>query len=179
MSTITKKIGELFREMASFEVSRRLKETTDVVLLNYSKLSSAEMTQLRKSLKVVGASVLVTKNSYMRRVFEQANKSTDVVKMIDGPTALVFVKDDPVTISKILIGFAKEHEALGIKGGFLSDRVLLPEEIKFLSTLPSKQAVYQQIAGTLIAPVGKLAMGLNQIVTKLLYGLKAVSDKKK
>ena len=178
MSVVVKKIGELYRDLVTKDLKRRLSESSDVFMLNYLKLKSAEMTQLRKELKTAGASLLVTKNSFMRKVFEDLKKPAEFVAMIDGPMAFVFVKDDPISVSKVLVRFAKDHEALAIRGGFLAQRAISIDDVRFISKLSSKKTVYQQIASTLHAPIGKLAVSLNQIITKLAYALKAVKDKK-
>ena len=178
MSVITQKIGALYRDLVSKDLKRKLEGSNDVLLLNYHRLKSAEMTQLRKSLKGAGASILVTKNSFIRKAFEAANKPADVLPQIDGPMALVFVKNDPIGVSKILVNFAKEHEALTIRGGFLSERIISNEDIKVISKLGSRQALYGQVASVLNAPMGKFARTLNQIVSKLVYALSAVKDKK-
>jgi large subunit ribosomal protein L10 len=178
MSVIIKKIGSLYRDMVSLELKRRLSECSDVFLINYQKIKSAEMTLLRKNLKSSGANILVTKNSFMRKVLEESRKPSPAISMVDGPMALVFVKSDPIAASKVLVNFLKDHEALQIKGGFLAERVISLDDIKLIAKLTSKQALHQQVACVLQAPVSKLAMTLNQIVTKLAYVLKAVSDKK-
>ncbi len=179
MNVITKKIGSLYRDLVSRELRKRLEDSRDVFLLNYHKISSADMTRLRKDLKSAGASILVTKNSFMRKIMESASKPADVLHFIDGPMALVFVKDDPIGVSKVIVNFVKEHEALTIKGGFLSQRVLAADDIKRISKLGSRQALYGQVASALNAPVGKLASALNQITAKLVYALNAIKDKKK
>ena len=179
MSTTTNKIGEFYRGLVSLELKRRLSDCPDVFLLSYHKLRSAEMTQLRKNLKNAGASVLVTKNSFTRKIFEEAKVNASVSSLIDGPMALVFVKSDPIATSKVLINFLKDHEALQIRGGFMRDRVISFDDVKRISKLASKQALYGQVASTLNAPIGKLAMSLNQIVAKLAYALTAIKDKKK
>lgn len=178
MSMITTKIGELYRNLVTLELKKRLAASSDVILLNYHKLRSAEMTQLRKDLKGAGASILVTKNSFARKVFDEVKKPAEVLTYLDGPMAFVFVKDDPAAVSKVLVDFAKTHEAAGIRGGLMSERVLTLEDIKRLSSIPSRHVLYGQVASALNAPIGKLAMSLNQIVAKLAYALKAVSDKK-
>ena len=179
MSIIQAKIGELYRNFVSIDLKRRLKECPDVFLLNYKKLKSAEMTQLRKNLKSAGADILVIKNSFMRKIFQETSKPAQAISLIEGPTALVFSRIDPIATSKALVNFAKEHEALVINGGFMAERVVTTEDLKFISKLFSRQAVYQQVASTLNAPIGKLAVSLNQIIAKVAYALKAVSDKKK
>lgn len=178
MSVITKKIGEMFRDLVSQDLKRKLDGSSDLFLLNYHKLKSADMTLLRKNLKSAGASVLVTKNSFMRKAFESAKRPVEILPQIDGPMAMVFVKDDPIGVSKVLMTFAKDHEALTIRGGFLSERLLSAEDIKKIAKLASRQALYGQVASALNAPIGKLASTLNQITTKLVYALNAVKDKK-
>ncbi|MDD5574241.1 MAG: 50S ribosomal protein L10 [Candidatus Omnitrophica bacterium] len=175
---MTQKIGEIYRNLVSLDIKRRLTHSQDVFLLNYHKMTSAEMTQLRKNLKTVGASILVAKNSFMRKIFEEAGKPGDVLTFVDGPTAMVFVKEDPIATSRVLVSFAKEHEALKLCGGFMSDRVLSKNDLQFISKLPSRQGLYQHVASALNAPISKLAMSLNQIITKLAYALNAVRDKK-
>jgi large subunit ribosomal protein L10 len=179
MSLVIQKIGELYRGLVTAELNRRLSASSDVILLNFSKLRSAEMTELRKNLKSVGSSIMVAKNSHMRKAFEAAKKPQAASALLDGPMAFVFVKGDPIATSKVLVHFAKEHEALSIRGGYLSDRVMTLDDVKVISKLVSRQALIGQVASALNAPVGKLATSLNQIVTKLVYALQAVSDKKK
>ena len=178
MSILMQKIGELYKGMVTAELNRRLTESSDVILLNFSRLKSAEMTELRKNLKSVGSKIMVAKNSHMRKAFEAAKKPQAAVSLMEGPMAFVFVKDDPIATSKILVDFAKSHEALSIRGGYLSDRAMTLDDVKTIAKLSSRQALIGQVASVLNAPIGKLATSLNQIVTKLVYALKAVSDKK-
>jgi large subunit ribosomal protein L10 len=179
MILLKKKIGELVRDLVAADLKRRMDASADVLLVNFHKLSSADMTLLRKALKGTGASVLVTKNSYIRKALETLKKPAASIGLLEGPMALVFVKDDPIVVAKALADFAKTHEACSIRGGFFAQRVLSVEDVVRVAKLPGRKGLYQQVAGTLNAPMGKLAMGLNQIVAKLAYALAAVSDKKK
>lgn len=179
MSASHKKIGELLRDRVAKELKKKLSDSPDVFIFNYHRLKSAELTQLRKDLKAAGSDILVTKNSYIRKSFEGAKKPQAGLGLVDGQTAMVFVKEDPIGVSKVLIEFSSAHEAMAIRGGFLQDRVLAQQDIKVIAKLSSRKALYQQVASTLKAPVGKLAVGLNQILAKLAYVLKAAGDKKK
>lgn len=178
MSILNKKVGDILRELVSTELKNELNNSSDVILINYLNLKSSEMTKLRKNLKAVGAKVLVVKNSFMRKVFSGLEKPINVEKLLDGPIALVFVKDDLIAVSKALVNFNKEIEALKINGGFLAQRVITVEEVKKIASFSSRADLYQQVACVLNAPISKLAMSLNQIITKVVYVLKAVSDKK-
>ncbi len=179
MTTLVKKIGVLYRELVTAELKRRMEVSADVFLINFEKLRSAEVSDLRKALRGSGGNLLVVKNSFMRRAFEEAKKPAETQKLLDGPMGMVFVSEDPIGVCKALVDFAKAHEALSIHGGFMADRMVSKDDVKTMAVLGSRQAVYQQVAGVLNAPVAKLAQGLNQIVAKLVYALKAVGDGKK
>ena len=179
MTTLVKKIGVLYRELVTADLKRRMEASADVFLINFEKLRSAEVSDLRKTLRGSGGNLLVIKNSFMRRVFEEEKKPAETLKLLDGPMGMVFVGEDPIGICKALVDFGKAHEALSIHGGFMADRMVSKDDVKTMAVLGSRQAVYQQVAGILNAPVVQLARALNQIVTKLAYALKAVSDNKK
>ncbi len=179
MNMLNKKVGEFFRDLVTLELKNRLKESSDVILLNYRSLKSSEMTKLRKNLKSVGARLFVTKNSFLKKIFADLKKPADIEKFLDGPMALVFVKNDLIAVSKMLVNFSKEVEALKINGGFLAERIISAEEVKRISKLSSRVDLYQQVASALNAPISKLAVSLNQIISKLVYALEAVKNNKK
>ncbi len=178
MTTLVKKIGVLYRELVTAQLRRRMEESADVFVINFEKLKSAEVSDLRKALKGAGGSMLVTKNSFMRKAFEEAKRPAGAQELLEGPMGMVFVKEDPIGVCRALVGFAKTHEALSIRGGFMAERLVSTDDVKTMAALHSRQAVYQLVAGILNEPVVGLARSLNQIVTKLVYALKAVSDKK-
>ncbi len=171
-----KKIGDLFKQF----IDRQLKESLDVneglFLFKYAGVTSADLTRLRRNLKNVNARMFVAKNSFTNLALKAINKGKAVGDFIEGPTALVFVKEDPVSVSKVLTEFSKTHEAIVLKGGYLNDRVINSQDFKMLANIPPRPVLYQQIAVAFNAPVSKLSMGLNQIVAKIAYVLKAVSD---
>jgi len=179
MTTLVAKVGVLYRQLVTAELKRRMQASDDVFLINFEKLKSAEVSALRKALKGSGGNLVVVKNSFMRRALEEAKKPEATQKLLDGPTGMVFVHKDPIAVSKALIDFAKAHEALTIRGGFMADRMVNKDDLKVMAVLGSRQALYQRVAGVLNAPVARLAQGLNQIAARLVYALKAVSEKKK
>lgn len=173
-----KKVSELFKEISDKQLKEDLKLNTGLFLFNYSGVSSADLTHLRRSLKNVGARMFVSKNNFISVALRSINIGKEISEFVSGPTAIVFVKDDPIGPSKILTEFAKNNESIKLKGGYINDKVVQSKDFKILASIPSRQVLYQQVATALNAPVVKLAMSLNQIVAKIAYALKAVSDKK-
>lgn len=174
-----KKVSTLFKEISDKQLKEDLRLNSGLFLFNYAGASSADLTQLRRDLNSVDAKIFVTKNSFISLALKTIDIGKKIKDFVEGPTALVFVKDDPVAPSKVLTKFAKTHESIVLRGGYIGERVLQKSDFKFLSSIPPREVLYQQVATAINGPVSKLAMSLNQILAKIAYALKAIGDKKK
>lgn len=173
-----KKVSDIVKEVSDKQLKKDLINNSNLFLFKYSGISAADLNQLRRDLKNVNAKMFVTKNNFINLSLKVANRNKEVLGFIEGPTALVFVKDDPVAPSKVLTNFAKTHEALILKGGYINDKIIHPQDFKILANIPSKQVLYQQIATAFNGPITNLAISLKQITAKLAYALKSLSEKK-
>jgi large subunit ribosomal protein L10 len=146
-----------------------------VVVGHYAGLTVAEMTALRVRLKQAGAGLKVVKNRLAKIALEGAPGSAGG-KLFTGPVAIAY-STDPVSASKIAVGFAKEKEKFIVLGALLGSEVLDEGAVKALATLPSLdelrgkiigliQAPATKVAGVLAAPAGQLARVINAYATK-------------
>jgi large subunit ribosomal protein L10 len=71
--------------------------------------------------------------------------------LLEGPSAIAFIKGDPVEAAKGLRDFARTHPLLVIKGGVLDGNPLSPEEIRKLADLESREVLLAKMAGALQA----------------------------
>ena len=71
--------------------------------------------------------------------------------LLQGPSAIAFVKGDPVEAAKGLRDFAKAHPLLVIKGGVLDGKALSPDEIRKLADLESREVLLAKLAGAMKA----------------------------
>lgn len=173
-----KKVSEIFKEIADKKLNDDLSLNSGLFFVKYSGVSSANLTQLRRDLKSAGARMFVTKNNFANVALKSINIGKEVSDFISGPTALVFIKDDPIGPSKVLTSFAKNNKTIELAGGYIHDKVVKPQDFKILASIPSRQVLYQQIAIVFNGPISKFALSLKQIVAKIAYALKALSDKK-
>ena len=105
------------------EVYEKLTKAQSVVLVDFRGLTVQEATELRKKLREAGVELKVTKNTLTRLAAEKADLK-DLHAYLEGPTALAFGYEDPVSPAKILSDFAKDHKKLELKGGVLEGRVI-------------------------------------------------------
>lgn len=171
------KLGLLFKETFQKQINIRLKESEGIFILNYSKLSSPDLTGLRQTLKGSAAKLLVVKNSVARRALKEA-KLEELSKSIDGPCGLIFAKEEPINVSRLLWEFFKAHEQIKLLGGALEDRIIDPYDIEALAKLPSREILRHKVVLVLNSPISGLARTLNQLLRKFVYCLEQVRQKK-
>ena len=171
------KIGQLIKGTLENRVKDSFKLSQGMIIIKYSGVSSPDMSVLRKTLKLSGSNLLVVKNSIAKRAMEKLGLQ-DLVKSIESPCGMVFFKDEPVGVSKILCAFRKDHEKLVLEGGLLQDKLLTLKDIEVMSALPSKDLLRGKLVMVLNAPILKLAIVLNQTLKKFVYCLDQIRQKK-
>jgi len=172
-----KKISLLFKETSENLIKNNLKTSDSVFILKYSGVSSPALSLLRQSLRQAKANLFVVKNTVARRAFKNS-PCEDLIRLIDGPCGLVFVRDEPVDTCKILSNFSRDHASLKLEGGLLKDKIIEKKDLERLSHLPSKEVLRAQAVAALNAPISKLVIALNQILKKLVYCLDQIKNKK-
>ena len=121
-------------------------------MVDYRGLTVKEMQELRGSVRDTGGEIKVYKNSLTEiAIRELALPSMD--EYLDGPTAFVFIAGDPVAPAKALATFAKAHQALELKGGFVQSQIVDAAGVKAIATLPSREELIAKLLGTMQNPL--------------------------
>jgi large subunit ribosomal protein L10 len=142
------------------EITEVAKTSASFILFDYRGLTAEEVTELRRNLRENGAKYKVWKNTLTKRAMDGLNFNLD--DCLNGPSAMAY-SDDSVAPIKVLSDFAKEHKALEIKGGIVDGEVTTLENIKALSTLPSREGLLTMLASGLIGTVKDLSIALNML----------------
>ena len=160
------------------EISSRLNVPDMLIVTNYKGLTSQDLNELRKQLRGISDEYLVVKDSMAKRALADGVNSL-IAEFIEGEVGIVIDrKEDPTHVSKILMKFSKSREALKILGGIMNGSIISKEEIATLAALPSRDVLLGKVANVLNAPVQGLASALCGIISKIVYALTAVKDKK-
>ncbi len=148
----------------------------DLVLSDFRGLTFPQMTELRAKLAEKSSSYRVVRNSAARVAMKDAGLP-DVSDLLEGPTGLAFLGNDPGAAAKVLMDFTKSSP-LSIKGGIVGGKRFSPAEIAALSTLPSRKQLLAMLLGTMNAPIRNMMYVMNGVASKLVRTLAAVADKK-
>lgn len=153
------------KQQAVAELAEKFKTAAAGVFVDYCGLSVAEDTELRNKLREAGVEYSVVKNTLTKRAANDAGYA-DFDEILNGPTALALSFDDVVAPAKVLADFAKDHEVMTIKAGFMDGKAMSLDEINALAKIPSKDTLYAMLAGGLNATIAGLARALNAIAEK-------------
>jgi len=159
-------------------LTEKIEQAKGIFLTDFTGLTVEEMTDLRARLRKENIMYRVTKNTLMKRALEKAGHSGKLDSYLEGPTGLAFGFEDPVSPAKILKTFAKEKQKLKLKASLIEGQVFGAEETERLAELPSKQELQAQLLAVLNAPATQLVRALTGNMTKLLYALQALKEKK-
>ena len=131
------------------ELTEEFRSSTAAVLTEYRGLTVAQLKELRRSLGA-DTSYAVVKNTLTKIAAREAGVGA-FDGLLQGPSAIAFVKGDPVEAAKGLRDFAKAHPMLVIKGGVLDGKPLSSDEIKKLADLESREVLLAKLAGAMQA----------------------------
>jgi len=157
------------------EYKEWLKGSEAIILTEYTGLSMPDMDKLRRSIREVGGSFHVIKNSLGKLAFDDAKLETPDDYFI-GSTAIGFTEQDPASLAKAIKDFGKDNEAIKIKGGFMGNLLMDAVEINALADLPPLPVVRGQLLGVISAPASKLVRTLNEPGRSLAQLFKAKAD---
>ncbi|MDF0480630.1 50S ribosomal protein L10 [Vagococcus sp. PNs007] len=144
------------------EVTTKFKEAASVVVVDYRGLTVDEVTNLRKQLRDANVEMKVIKNSILSRAAVAAGLE-GMEEVFTGPTAIAFSNEDVVSPAKIMYDFAKDAEALEIKGGVIEGKVSSVEDINALAQLPNREGMLSMLLSVLQAPVRNVAYAINAV----------------
>ncbi len=145
------------------QLVERLKNAQAGVLADYRGLTVEEDTNLRRKLREAGVEYTVMKNSIIRFAAREVGLE-GLEDILEGPTAIATSTDDVISPAKVLNDFAKDNEAMEIKGGFVEGNVITVDEVKQYASIPSKEVLISKMLGSLQSPIGALARTLQAIV---------------
>ena len=146
------------------ELTEKLQNAASGVLVDYKGITVAEDTALRVELRKNDVQYGVVKNTLARFAMKNVglNELDDV---LNGTTSLATAENDPIAPFRILSDYSKKlGDRFNIKAAFMEGKILSESEIAEMAELPSKDALYAKVLGTMIAPITGLAVCLGQIL---------------
>jgi large subunit ribosomal protein L10 len=153
------------------EIAEDFRTANATVLTEYRGLSVGLMKQLRRSLGTKNK-YSVVKNTLTKLAAKEAGVELDPA-LLAGPSAVAFIKGDPIDAAKALRDFSKENPMLVIKGGIFEGKAVTTAEIMQLANLESREVLLAKIAGAMKGSIAKAARVFDALRIKMEAGAPA------
>jgi large subunit ribosomal protein L10 len=147
------------------ELAEDFRTANATVLTEYRGLSVTSMKELRRALGTT-TKYSVVKNTLTKIAAKDAGVEISD-DLLTGPSAVAFIKGDPIDAAKSLRDFAKENPFLVIKGGFYEGKPVTPAEIMQLANLESREVLLAKLAGAMKGSLAKAARIFDALRIKL------------
>ncbi|MCG5060946.1 MAG: 50S ribosomal protein L10 [Limnoraphis sp. WC205] len=156
------------------DLKQMLSEAQLALIIDYTGLSVAQITDLRNRLRETGSTCKVTKNTFMRKAIEGNESWEAMQEFLSGSSAFIFAQDDFGAAIKAYQAFQKDSKKTELRGGVMEGRALSVDDVKAITELPTKEELMAKIAGVINSIPTKLAVGTKAVPTKLAVGIKEV-----
>jgi large subunit ribosomal protein L10 len=162
------------KEASVAELTEDFRTANATYLTEYRGLTVTSMKQLRRTLGA-DTKYAVVKNTLTKIAAKGAGvEITD--DLLTGPSALAFVKGDPIDAARHLKNFQKENPLLVIKGGIYEGKLVTTAEIMKLADLESREVLLAKLAGAMKGSLAKAARVFDALRIKMEAGAPAMSE---
>ena len=165
------------KAQAVAEITERFQEASAALLTEYRGLQVGEIAEVRGALRDANTEYKVLKNTLARIAVREVGLE-ELVEMLEGPTAIAFVKGDAVEAAKALDDAAKKFPVLVIKGGVISGKVIDADQARQLAKLESREVQLAKIVMMVNQPLQQTANVLSALLRDLGSMLAQVISKK-
>jgi len=163
------------KEATVAELTDLFSSSSAVLLTEYRGLTVAQLKELRRTISA-DATYAVAKNTLLKIAAKNAGV-TAFDGHLAGPSAMVFIHGEAVSVAKQLRDFAKANPLLVVKNGVLDGAALTADEVKKLAELDSKEVLLAKAAGVLKASLFKAAYVFQAPLSQAVRTVDALREK--
>ncbi len=157
------------------EIAAQIEASEAIFAVDYRGISVSQAAELRGKLREADASFRIVKNRLTKLAADQVGEAR-LAELLQGPTALTFVRGDTAQAAKAITSFNKEHDVLTFKGGFMDATSLDEDAFKSIAKLPSREVLNGQLAGVVASPLTGLVRGLGSMIQGLALQLGQIAE---
>ncbi|XRQ06215.1 50S ribosomal protein L10 [Actinomadura welshii] len=165
------------KDAAIAELKDEFQSSNGAVLTEYRGLTVAQVRELRGNLGET-ARFRVVKNTLTKRAANEAGVDEQFRDLLEGPSAIAFVRGDVVEAAKGLRDFAKSNPPLVIKGGYIDGRAMSAAEVTKLADLESREVLLAKLAGAMKGSMSNAAALFNALPTQTAQLAEALRAKR-
>lgn len=157
--------------------AQQLEKSQGMILAHYTSLSVAQMQDLRRRAREQDGEVFVVKNTLLQNALQDKAMAAPEGLLI-GPTLVAFCHKDAPAVAKMFRDYAKENEErFTLRGAMVEGRFYSAADVATLAEMPSREALFAKLLGTINAPATQVAGVVASGVRQIMNVLQAYVDK--
>ena len=157
------------------EIASQIEASASIFAIDYRGISVPQAAELRSKLREADAEFRIVKNRLTKLAAQKAGTDS-LTELLEGPTALTFVRGDVALAAKAITTLDRDWEVLDYKGGLVDGEVLEADQFLAIARLPGRDALNAQFAGVVASPLTGLVRGLGSMISGLAIQLQAMAD---
>lgn len=161
------------------EIQEKLKSSSAVYLVDYSRITVSEISELRREFLKEGVSYKVYKNTLFQKALEGLDKYPEFAKELTGMTGYIFANDNNyISPAKIIKKFSEDKKKFYFKGCYIENQFYGSDKLDVLASMPSKNEVIAGIIGSIASPASGIVGAINAVMRDLVSVIDEISKKK-
>ena len=153
------------------EIKELIDDSSAIVFARYERMNPNTASNFRVKIGQSGGAFEVVRKRILVKAIEAAGIKLDP-ELLQGHIGVIFAKDDPIQVTKIVYQFSKENEdVLQVLAGHFEGRVCSANDVEQISKLPSKDEMRAQFLGLLEAPMAETLSVMQALLTSVMYCL--------
>lgn len=159
-------------------LAQRLNRTKHFYLTDISELNAEETSNLRRKCFEKEVSLLVVKNTLLRKAMEQSEGDfNDLYDVLKDSTSIMFCETGN-TPAKLIREFRKTMEKPVLKAAFVEESIYIgDDQLEALSKIKSKEELLGDLLMLLQSPATSLVSALASSGSRMAGALKTLSEK--
>ena|SRR3989338_8474275 len=170
-------LSRLSKNLIIKQVEKELEMSNAFFLTQHTAVPAASMDKLRANLRSVNTKYMAVKNSLGKKALGN-EKYSNLSEFMTGACGFVFLSEDVVGSSKVLMDFAKGNEGFKVRSGFMGGALINGEQVKALANLPSREVLITRVVCGVKAPISSFVKVLSGTIRKVVNVLDAIAKKK-
>lgn len=167
-----------FKNTKVEEIKEIVSKAKVAIVSDFSGLSVADVTDLRRRLQKEDGDYTVVKNT-LAKIALKGTQFEGLEEFLKGPSGIAFGYGDEVAPAKVILKYFKDAKKTNeVRGGILDGKRISAEDVKAVSNLPSKQELIAKIMGCLKSPAQGIANSLNAVPRALVIATEEVRKQK-
>ena len=160
------------------DLAQRLNDTKHFYLTDISELNAEETSNLRRKCFEQDISLLVVKNTLLRKAMEKSEGAyDDLYDVLKDSTSIMFCETGNIP-AKLIKEMRKTMEKPVLKAAFVEESIYIgDDQLDALSNIKSKEELLGDLAMLLQSPARNLVSALAASGSKLAGALKTLSEK--